>query len=74
MELQRFIGGGADRAEAADLLVSILINNDEHAGDIAKYFGNDADIKNSLTNYLDEEVLAEDEDPYSEDEDEEEEW
>ena len=72
-ELQRFIGGGADRAEAADVLVAILINNDEHAEDIARSFGSDPDIKNALSNYLEEDELDQDDDDYDMDEDDDQE-
>lgn len=51
-ELRRFVGG-ADRAEAAEILVSILINNDEDPEDIRTAFKGDADIRQALSEYLD---------------------
>lgn len=51
-ELRRFVGGG-DRAEAAEILVSILINADEDPEDIRAAFRGDSDIRNALQEYLD---------------------
>ena len=52
-ELRRFVGG-ADRAEAAEILVSVLINNDEDPEDIRTAFKGDADIRAALEEYLDD--------------------
>ena len=52
-ELRRFVGG-ADRAEAAEILVSVLINNDEDPEDIRTAFKGDADIRAALEDYLDD--------------------
>jgi hypothetical protein len=51
-ELRRFVGG-ADRAEAAEIMVSVLINNDEDPEDIRTAFRGDTDIRNALQEYLD---------------------
>ena len=52
-ELRRFVGGG-DRSEAAEILVSVLINNDEDPEDIRTAFKGDADIRAALEEYLDD--------------------
>jgi hypothetical protein len=60
-ELRRFVGGG-DRAEAAEILVSILINADEDPEDIRAAFRGDSDIRNALQEYVDTDQVEEDED------------
>ena len=66
-ELRRFVGGG-DRAEAAEILVSVLINNDEDPESIRQAFKGDADIRQALTEYLDSDSGDdEDADDYLED-------
>ena len=68
-ELRRFMTP-VDRTEAADALVSVLINNDESAEDIREAFKGDADIKAALAGYLDDAAEEEDyEDVAEEDED-----
>ena len=52
-ELRRFVGG-ADRAEAAEILVSVLINADEDPEDIRTAFKGDTDIRAALDEYLDD--------------------
>lgn len=58
-ELRRYVGG-ADRAEAADVLVSVLINNDESPEDIRAAFKNDPDVKTALQDYLDTDLADSD--------------
>jgi hypothetical protein len=65
-ELKRYVNT-VDRNEAADTLVSILIDNDESAEDIKAAFKGDAEIKNALASYIDDQ----DEEMDEEDEDEE---
>lgn len=60
-ELRRFVGGG-DRAEAAEIMVSILINNDEDPEDIRQAFKGDPDVRQALQEYLDSDSDDEDED------------
>jgi hypothetical protein len=62
-ELKRYINT-VDREEAAEVLVSLLIDNDEDADDIKQAFKGDSDIKHALAAYTqsDEEVYEEDED------------
>lgn len=72
-ELKRYVNT-VDRAEAAETVVQILMDNDSEVEDIREAFKGDSDIKRALTSYLDNDKdYAEDEeeieDDYSEDED-----
>ena len=64
-ELKRYINT-VDRAEAAETLVQILMDNDSDVEDIRDAFSGDREIKAALTSYLDND------NDYSEDEEEEE--
>ncbi len=68
-EFRRFLST-PDRAEAADSLVNVLIDNDYDAEDIRSAFKGDADVKRALQSYLDdvEEETEEDVEDYDEDE------
>jgi len=68
-ELRRFLST-PDRAEAADSLVNVLIDNDYDAEEIRSAFKGDADVKRALQSYLDdaEEDTEEDSEDYDEDE------
>ena len=67
-ELRRYINT-VDRAEAAEALVSILIDNDADAEEIRSAFAGDKDIKNAISQYLNnEEEEVEEEEDYDEDE------
>jgi len=73
-ELKRYVNT-VDRAEAAETVVQILMDNDSDVEDIRDAFKGDSDIKRALTSYLDndndyseDEEEIEDED-YNEDED-----
>jgi hypothetical protein len=68
-EFRRFLST-PDRAEAADALVNVLIDNDYDAEDIRSAFKGDADVKRALQSYLDdaEEDTEEDNEDYDEDE------
>jgi hypothetical protein len=73
-ELKRYVNT-VDRAEAAETVIQILMDNDSDVEDIRNAFKGDSDIKRALTSYLDndndyseEEVEDEDED-YDENED-----
>jgi len=68
-EFRRFLST-PDRAEAADSLVNVLIDNDYDAEDIRVAFKGDADVKRALQSYLDD--AEEDPEEDSEDYDEEE--
>jgi hypothetical protein len=68
-ELKRYINT-VDRAEAAETLVQILMDNDSDAEDIRDAFTGDRDVKAALTAYLDNDKdYAEDEEPEEEEED-----
>jgi hypothetical protein len=71
-ELRRYVNT-VDRAEAAEVLVSILIDNDGDIDDIRDAFRGDSDIKRALSNYTnnDEEESIDEEE---EDSDYDEEW
>jgi hypothetical protein len=51
-ELKRFVNT-VDRAEAAETMVQILMDNDSNVEDIRTAFKGDSDIKRALTAYLD---------------------
>lgn len=70
-ELKRYVNT-VDRAEAADMLVSLLIDHDEDAEDIRDAFKGDADIKRALASYINndqEEEIEEDEEDIDDDAD-----
>jgi hypothetical protein len=50
-ELKRFVNT-VDRDDAAETIVSVLIDNDISADDIKDTFKGDSDIKRALTSYL----------------------
>jgi hypothetical protein len=73
-ELKRYVNT-VDRAEAAETVVQILMDNDSDVEDIRDAFKGDSDIKRALTSYLDNDKdYAEDEDSEDEDYDEDEDW
>ena len=51
-ELKRYISS-SDREEAADILVTVLINNDEDVQDIRQAFAGDSDVRRALAAYTD---------------------
>ena len=70
-ELKRYVNP-QDRAEAAETLVSVLIDNDVDADEIKDTFKGDSEVKRALASYLKdhaEEDLDEDEEDLDEDED-----
>lgn len=67
-ELKRYINT-VDRAEAAENLVSILIDNDIDAEDIRAAFARDKDIKAALSNYLSNDADDQEEEFENEDQD-----
>ena len=69
-ELKRYINV-VDRAEAAENLVSVLVDNDCDPEEIKTAFAGDTQIKNALSVYInaDEEEYADEEADYDEDED-----
>ena len=64
-ELKRYINT-VDRAEAAETLVSVLIDHDSNVDDIANAFKGDRDIKAALTAYLDNDKSYEDQEEIEE--------
>jgi hypothetical protein len=72
-ELRRYVNT-VDRSEAAETLVSVLIDNDAAADEIKEVFKTDSEVKRALASYLkDHEELDETDDDY-EDEDEDEDY
>jgi hypothetical protein len=68
-ELRRYVNT-VDRSDAAETLVSVLIDNDAAADEIKEVFKTDSEVKRALTSYLkDHEEVDELDDNY-EDEDE----
>jgi len=69
-ELKRYVNG-MDRAEAAEALVSVLIDNDISAEEIKAAFKSDNEVKQALKQYLDDhaEDDEEEDDDYNEEED-----
>jgi len=70
-ELKRFVNT-VDRAEAAETVIQILMDNDSDVEDIRDAFKGDSDIKRALTAYLDndKDYVEEEEDESEEEEDE----
>jgi hypothetical protein len=64
-ELKRFVNV-VDRDEAAETIISVLIDNDVDLDDIKSTFKGDTDIKRALAVYLEDHPEAD----YSEDDDE----
>jgi hypothetical protein len=71
-EIKRYVNG-MDRAEAAEALVSVLIDNDVSAEEIKSAFKSDSEVKQALKQYLDDhaEDDEDDDEDYDEDEDDE---
>jgi hypothetical protein len=67
-ELKRYVNV-VDRDEAAETLISVLIDNDVSADEIKSVFKSDSDIKKALASYIED---HEDEEEYNEDDDQDE--
>ena len=67
-ELKRYVNT-VDRNEAAETVVSILIDNDCDVDDIKDTFKGDSDIKRALTTYLDNDKSYEDDEEVEDEED-----
>lgn len=69
-ELKRYVNT-VDREEAAETLVSILIDNNEDPENIRDVFKYDSEVKRALASYInnDEEEYEEEEEEYEDDED-----
>jgi len=69
-ELKRYVNP-QDRGEAAETLVSVLIDNDVSADEIKSTFKTDSEVKRALTSYLKDHEEDEEIDDYEEDEEDE---
>jgi hypothetical protein len=69
-ELKRYVNT-VDRNDAAETLVSVLIDNDVAADEIKETFKSDSDVKRALAHYLKDHADEEEEedDDYEDDED-----
>jgi hypothetical protein len=68
-ELKRYVNT-VDRSDAAETLVSVLIDNDAAADEIKDTFKTDSEVKRALVSYLkDHEEVDEQDDEYEDDED-----
>jgi hypothetical protein len=69
-ELKRYVNT-VDRAEAAETLVSVLIDNDIDADEIKDAFKSDGEVKRALAHYLKdhEEDEEEEEEDYDDEDD-----
>lgn len=67
-ELKRYVNT-VDRAEAAETVIQILMDNDSDVEDIRAAFKGDSDIKRALTSYLDNDNDYSEEEEYEEDTD-----
>jgi hypothetical protein len=68
-ELKRYVNT-VDRNEAAETLVSVLIDNDANADEIKEVFKSDSEVKRALASYLKDHADEEEEDDdYEDDED-----
>jgi hypothetical protein len=67
-ELKRYVNP-QDREEAAETLVSVLIDNDIDAPDIKAVFKSDSEVKSALASYLKDHAEEEEEDFDEDDED-----
>ena len=72
-ELKRYINT-VDRADAAETMVSVLIDNDVSADDIKLAFKSDAEIKRALTSYLKDHEEDDDEDLHDDDDEDDEDY
>lgn len=75
-ELKRHINT-TDRDEAAETLVSVLIDNDVSSDEIRSVFKYDNDVKKALVHYLKDHEIEEDEeddDDYDDDDEEDEDY
>lgn len=71
-ELRRYVNP-QDRAESAETLVSVLIDNDVSADEIKTVFKSDAEVKRALTSYL-KDHEEEDADDYDDGDDEDDDY
>jgi hypothetical protein len=65
-ELKRYVNP-QDRDEAAETLVSVLIDNDCDAADIKSVFKSDSGVKSALASYLKDHADEEEEEDFEDD-------
>ena len=71
-ELKRYVNT-VDRADAAESLVSVLIDNDISAEEIKSAFKSDSEVKQALKQYLDDHADDDyDEEDYDDDDEDDE--
>ena len=68
-ELKRYVNP-QDREEAAETLVSVLIDNDCDAGDIKAVFKSDSGVKAALASYLKDHAEEDEEEEFDDEDDE----
>jgi hypothetical protein len=69
-EIKRYVNP-QDRGDAAETLVSVLIDNDASADEIRNTFKGDTEVKHALASYLKDHEEDEEIDEYDEDEEDE---
>jgi hypothetical protein len=72
-ELKRYVNP-QDREEAAETLVSVLIDNDVDAPDIKTVFKNDSEVKAALASYLKDHAEEEEEEDFVDEDDEDDDY
>lgn len=72
-ELRRYVNP-QDRAESAETLVSVLIDNDVFADEIKEVFKTDSEVKRALTSYLKDHEEVDDLDDDYDDDDEDDDY
>ena len=72
-EIKRYVNG-MDRAEAAEALVSVLIDNDVSAEEIKSAFKSDSEVKQALKQYLDDHAEDDDDEDYNDDDEDDEDY
>ena len=65
-ELKRYVNP-QDRDEAAETLVSVLIDNDCDASDIKSVFKSDSEVKAALASYLKDHAEEDEEEDFDDD-------
>ena len=68
-ELKRYVNT-VDRNDAAETLVSVLIDNDVAADEIKEIFKSDTEVKRALAHYLKDQEEEDDDDSWEEEEEE----
>ena len=72
-ELKRYVNP-QDREEAAETLVSVLIDNDVDAADIKNVFKSDPGVKSALASYLKDHEEADEDEEYDDESEEDEDY